>query len=88
MKNQIITFIIGVLVGAIITAAIFLIFKPNNSRRVPDFSGINRNGERVRPNGENFPSNNERRRRSEDSTTESNNTNVDENKDTTNENKG
>jgi len=53
MKNQIITLIIGILIGAIVTSAIFLIVKPKNTRRMPDFSNIEKNGERIRPNGGN-----------------------------------
>lgn len=43
-KKQIITFIVGMLAGGIITASIFLIFKPNNRRNIPDFSQFNKNG--------------------------------------------
>ncbi len=49
MKNKILTFIIGVLTGAIIMALVFLIFnKPNN-----DIGNIppNENGQMQRPNG-------------------------------------
>lgn len=49
MKNKILTFIIGVLTGAIIMAFVFLIFnKPNN-----DIGNIspNENGQMQRPNG-------------------------------------
>lgn len=82
MKNKIVTFAIGVLVGAIITAAIFLIFKPNNKGKVPDFSQFNRNGEKVIPGDKNIdPSNfkqGERRsRRNKDNTSE-NDSNVDD----------
>ena len=77
MKNQIITFIIGVLVGAIITTTIFLIFKPNSSRKVLNFSGTNRSGERVRPNSK-------KDKRNRENITD-NNTKVDENKDKINE---
>ncbi len=41
-KKQILTLIIGMLIGGIITAGIFLIFKPNNARNIPDFSQFNR----------------------------------------------
>ena len=44
-KKTILTFIIGVLVGGILTASVFLIFKPSNSRKMPDFSSISTNGE-------------------------------------------
>ena len=55
MKKQIITLIIGILIGAVITASVFLIVKPKNDRKIPDFSQFEKNGERTRPsNGENF----------------------------------
>ena len=45
MKKQILTLIIGILIGAVITAAIFLIFRTKGSRNAPDFSKFNPNGE-------------------------------------------
>ncbi len=53
-KQQIITLIIGILIGAVITAAIFLIFKPGNSRKTPDFSQFNKDGEKFTPGDEDF----------------------------------
>ena len=50
MKNKIITFIIGALTGAIITATIFLLVKPNNSKKNLDFQKDNRSGEKQRFN--------------------------------------
>lgn len=85
MKKQIITLVIGILIGAVITTAIFLIAKPKNSRKMPDFSQFEKNGERVRPNGENFDFSKEGRTRSN-----RDNNKVDDNKteDTTNEKQG
>ena len=86
MKNQIFTFIIGVLVGAIITTAVFLIIKPNSSKKVPNFSETNRSGERVRPNSEGSSSNTERYRKDKNSTEK--NTTKNENKEETNASQG
>ena len=86
MKNQIFTFIIGVLVGAIITTAVFLIIKPNNSKKIPNFSGTNRSGERVRPNSEGSSSNTERYRKDKNPTEK--NTTKNEKKDETNTSQG
>ena len=86
MKNQIMTFIIGVLVGAIITTAIFLIFKPNNSRNIPEFSRGNRSGERIRPNSNNSIPNTKRNKKDKNTTSESSNKTDENNK--TNENNG
>ena len=85
MKNQILTFIIGVLVGAIITTLIFLIFKPGNSRKGPDFSGFNKDGEKFNPSDGDFdPSNFKpgegRSRRSKDSDSQNEDNKVDEKK--------
>ena len=44
MKKQIITLVVGILIGAVVTAAAFLIFKPSNSRNIPDFSQFNKEG--------------------------------------------
>ena len=52
MNKPIINLIIGILLGAILTSILFLVFKPNNSRNKPNFSQFN-NGERVRPNSDN-----------------------------------
>ncbi len=49
MKKQIITFVIGIVIGAVITAAIFLIFKPGNDKKRPDFSGFSKDGEKFNP---------------------------------------
>ena len=54
MKKQIITLVIGILIGAVITAAIFLIAKPKNSRNIPDFSKFEQNGERTKPSEGDF----------------------------------
>ena len=51
MKNRILTFIIGVLTGAIIMALVFLIFnKPNENINNGNFPP-NENGQIGRPNG-------------------------------------
>ena len=51
MKNRILTFIIGVLTGAIIMALFFLIFnKPNENINNGNFPP-NENGQMQRPNG-------------------------------------
>ena len=87
MKNQIMTFIIGVLVGAIVTTAIFLIIKPNNSCNVPNISKSNRSGERIRPGNNNSTSNTKRNKKDKNNTsTESSNKKDENNK--TNENNG
>ena len=49
MKKQIITLCIGILIGAVITAAIFLIARPKGGRNIPNFQQFERTGERVRP---------------------------------------
>ena len=81
MKKQIITFAIGVLVGAIITAGVFMIVSPRNSRRMPDmnnfkdFSKFDMNGTKgdfngtrpKRPSGDR-PSRNGKSRRSSNET--------------------
>jgi len=38
MKNKILTLIIGMLIGSIITSGVFLIVKPNSKNNQPDFS--------------------------------------------------
>ena len=86
MKNQIMTFIIGVLVGAIVTTALFLIIKPNNSCNVPNVSRSNRSGERIRPGNNNFTSNTKRNKKDKNTTSESSNKKDENNK--TNENNG
>ena len=51
MKNRILTFIIGVLTGAIIMTLVFLIFnKPNDNKNIENFSP-NGNGQMQRPEG-------------------------------------
>ena len=84
-KEQMMTLIIGVLIGTIVTAAIFLIFKPGNSRNVPDFSGFNKDGEKFNPSDGDFdPSNFKpgegRSRRSKDSDSQNEDNKVDEKK--------
>ena len=81
MKEKIITLIIGILIGAVITAGVFLIVKPGSSRKTPDFSQFSKNGER--PNMENFdPSNFKsgegRSRRSKDDTSKDTEKKVDD----------
>ena len=87
MKNQIMTFIIGVLVGAIITTAIFLIFKPNNSSNVPTISRSNRSSERIKPTDKASKSNSGKTKKDKNTTSESNNT-TNENNTKTNEKNG
>ncbi|MBQ3020748.1 MAG: hypothetical protein IJD92_00820 [Bacilli bacterium] len=49
MKNRILTFIIGVLTGAIVMTLVFLIFnKPNGNKNIENFSP---NGQMQRPEG-------------------------------------
>ena len=84
-KDKIITLVIGILIGAIVTAAIFLIFKPGNSRKGPDFSGFNKDGEKFNPEDGDFdPSNFKpgegRSRRSKDSDSQDENSKVEEKK--------
>ena len=51
MKNRILTFIIGMLIGAIIMTLVFLIFnKPNDNKNIENFSP-NENGQMQRPEG-------------------------------------
>ena len=51
MKNRILTFIIGVLTGAIIMTLVFLIFnKPNENINIGNFP-LNENDQIQRPNG-------------------------------------
>ncbi|MGX8680427.1 MAG: hypothetical protein ACSW8B_03465 [bacterium] len=38
MKKHILTLIIGILIGAILTTGVFLVLKSKESRRRPDFS--------------------------------------------------
>lgn len=54
-KKVIMTFIIGFLVGAIITAGLFLIFKPKDSKQSPDFSKFNKDGEKLNPGSRELP---------------------------------
>ena len=52
MKNRILTFIIGILVGAIITASGFLIYnKSINNNQNEMMKKIENNGQMQRPNG-------------------------------------
>ena len=79
------TFIIGFLVGAIITAAIFLIIKPKNSRNIPDFSKVNKDGEKFNPGDGNFDSSNfkpgeGKSRRSKDNSTSVNDNAIEDKK--------
>ena len=66
MKKQILTLIMGIMIGAVITASIFLIFKPKSSRNVLDFSNFNKDG-----SGFSFDKEG-RRSRNSDETSESN----------------
>ena len=75
MKKQIITLVMGILIGAVITAAIFLIFKPKSSRSIPDFSQFNKDGETF-----DF-SKSGRRSRNSDSTSETEDSKVEEKQD-------
>lgn len=52
MKNRILTFIIGVLTGAIIMTLVFLIInKPNDNTNITNYPP-QENGEMQRPNGD------------------------------------
>ena len=51
MKNRILTFIIGVLTGAIIMALVFLIFNKSSENINNGNFPPNENGQIVRPNG-------------------------------------
>lgn len=47
MKDKILYFILGILIGAVITAGAFLIFQKNAKPQMPrDFKDMNFNGER------------------------------------------
>lgn len=78
MNKPIFNLIIGILIGAVITASVFLIIKPNNSKNRPDFSQFGNNGERVRPSGEN--GNFQGRSRRNYNATENNDSKSDDNK--------
>ena len=81
MKKQIITLIIGILIGAVITASVFLIVKPKNGRNIPDFSQFEKNGKKTRPNGGDFDfSKHGRPSRNRDNNKESDNKVEDNNK--------
>ncbi len=84
-KEKIITLVIGILIGAVITTAIFLIFKPGNSRKGSDFSGFNKDGVKFNPGDgdfdpSNFKSGEGRSRRSKDSDSQTEDTKVEEKK--------
>ena len=57
LKQNILTLIIGILIGAIITTGVFLIIKSNERNNFPDFS--NRSQYRVRTNQNNDTQNEE-----------------------------
>ena len=83
-KQQIITLVIGILIGAVVTAAIFLIFKPGSGRKTPDFSQFNKDGEKINPGDgdfdfSNFKPGEGKGRRSKDDTSENDDSNVKEN---------
>ena len=70
-KRTIITLIIGILVGVIITTAIFLIARGGCTRNTPNIMPYRQTTERVVPNGDNFNFRNERRsNRSKDNNTD------------------
>ena len=80
MKKQIITLVIGILIGAVITAAIFLIAKPKGGRNIPDFSQFEKGGEKVKPGDRNFDFSKEGRpSRNRDGSKKNDNSKVDEN---------
>ena len=65
MKKEILTLIIGILIGAIITTVVFMVVKPNNGNERPNLPGnftefgnfSKFDGERPsRPDGSNRPS--------------------------------
>ena len=60
-KRTIITLIIGLLVGVIITTAVFLIARGKCDRNTPNFQPSRQTTERVVPNGDNFNFRNDRR---------------------------
>ena len=47
-KDQILTLIIGILIGSIITAGVFLILKPNSNSNFPDISDMSSFRERMK----------------------------------------
>ena len=55
-KKYIITLIIGIIVGSLLTCIIFHVARPRNSRGVPDFSQIENGGRRIAPDNRNFNS--------------------------------
>lgn len=55
-KKYIITLIIGIIVGSLLTCLIFHIARPKNPRRIPDFSQIEKSGRRIAPDNGNFNS--------------------------------
>lgn len=64
MRKQILTLIIGILIGSIITTGVFLVIKKNEKNNVPDFSEFrNRMRNSSESDGEdNLPSNYKSRR--------------------------
>ena len=86
VKQQLITFAIGVLVGAIITAGIFMIASPKQTKRMPDmgrfgnFTKFDENGTRPeRPSGERPNGNRPSRRGSRSNSNETIEGNTNEN---------
>ena len=53
MNKPVINLIIGILIGAVITATIFLLVKPKNIKTRPNFPQIRTSSERVRPRSNN-----------------------------------
>ena len=94
-KKQLISLSIGVLIGAAITAAIFLLARPCNQGRMPMGNDFNRSGmtrpsdnSRVRPNDRNFNFDKEKRNNNDNSKNNSDNNKVEDKKDATNEKQG
>lgn len=52
MKNKILTFIIGILVGAILTTTCFLIYTKTTNKKFNNRMPFENNGEMMPPNGE------------------------------------
>ena len=96
-KKQLISFVIGILIGAAITAAIFLLARPCNQGRMSMGNDFNRgtmtrpsDNSRVRPSDRNFNFDKEKRdnRNSDSPQKNSDDSKVEDKKDTTNEKQG
>ena len=94
-KKQLISLAIGVLIGAAITATIFLLVRPCNQGIMPMGNDFNHgtmtrpsDNSRVRPNDRNFNFDKEKRDNNDNSKNNSDTNKVEDKKDATNEKQG